>query len=102
LGEPTFEKRLLSEVIDLKPDGSFALNLDYFRFHVSTDMGAWSRLETLLGFPRREEHEPLNQEHKDLAASVQIVLERALRGLMLGARSRTKAPRLCLAGGVAL
>lgn len=92
---------LLTEVVHLADDGSFALNPAYFEF-VSSTRAYGERLERLLGGPTREEGDPLTQRHADVAAATQMVLDRALLGLASRAHAVTGLDALCMAGGVAL
>lgn len=92
---------MLSEVIHLDDDGSFALNPAYFDF-VSSNRAYGAPLERLLGGPTRREGQPLTQRHADVAAATQLVLDRAMLGLAVRAHALTGLPDLCMAGGVAL
>ena len=100
-GSPRYAKTILDHVIDLKPDGSFHLNLDYFNYCTGLTMtnGAFDHL--FEGPPRRPD-EPLTQRHMDLAASVQEVLEEAVLRMTRSLAAESGAKNLCLAGGVAL
>jgi len=90
-----------SELLDLKPDGSFWLNLEYFDFlHGVTMTNA--RFHRLFGGPPRDPEEPVTPRHCDVARSIQVVTEEALLRLARHARERTGQRHLCLAGGVAL
>jgi carbamoyltransferase len=101
-GRPRFAQKILDHLIDLKSDGSFRLNMEYFRYATGLQMTEDRRFAELFGVPRRlSEEQPLTQEHMDLAASVQQVLEEAV--LRLGRSLAADGHRnLCLAGGVAL
>ena len=100
-GEPVFRDLILSELIDLKPDGSFRLNLRYFDFMAGLTMTnrAFDRL--LGGAPRKPEAE-LTQRHMDMARSIQAVTEEVMLRLARHAYGLTGSRNLCLAGGVAL
>ncbi len=100
-GEPKYVRTILNNVIDLKPDGTFRLDLDYFDYCTGLTMTN-GRFETLFGGPARTSVEPLTQRHMDLAASVQAVIEEAVLRLTRSLRAETGIPHLCLAGGVAL
>ena len=100
-GEPRYLDRLLGQVLDLKEDGSIALNLDYFDYTYGLTM-VNGRLSAHLGRPPRAKSEPLDQFHMDVAASVQHVTTEAMLRLARTARKMTGRDRLCLAGGVAL
>lgn len=100
-GEAAFRDLILSELIDLKDDGSFRLNLRYFNFMVGLTMtnGAFARL---FGGPRRKPEAELTQRHMDIARSIQDVTEEVMLRLARHAHTLTDARNLCLAGGVAL
>ena len=100
-GEPAFRDLILSELIDLKDDGSFRLNLRYFDFMAGLTMtnGAFDRL---FGGPRRKPEAELTQRHMDIARSIQAVTEEVMLRLARHAHALTGARNLCLAGGVAL
>ncbi len=100
-GEPRFAGKILEHLIDLKPDGSFRLNLDYFNYCAGLTMTN-ERLDDLFGGPPRKPEELLTQRHMDLAASVQVVLEEAILRMTRSLGAETGARNLCLAGGVAL
>ena len=100
-GEPKYVRTILDNLIDLKPDGTFRLDLDYFDYCTGLTMTN-GRFETLFGGPARQSVEPLTQRHMDLAASVQAVIEEAVLRLTRSLRAETGIPHLCLAGGVAL
>jgi carbamoyltransferase len=100
-GEPAYVQRILDELLDLKQDGSFWLNLDYFDFLEGERMTS-GKFHELFGGPPRSPEAPLEQRHLDLAASIQKVTEEAMLRLARQARQTTGLKRLCLAGGVAL
>ena len=100
-GEPKYVRAILDNLIDLKPDGTFRLDLDYFDYCTGLTMTN-GRFETLFGGPARQSVEPLTQRHMDLAASVQAVIEEAVLRLTRSLRAETGLSNLCLAGGVAL
>ncbi|MEN3369421.1 MAG: carbamoyltransferase [Verrucomicrobiota bacterium] len=100
-GEPKFQELILSELIDLKPDGSFRLNLRYFDFMAGLTMTN-SAFDHLFGGPPRKPEAELTQRHMDLARSIQSVTEEVMLRLARHAHAITGAPNLCLAGGVAL
>lgn len=100
-GMPFFQQKILDELIDLKADGSFALNMTYFDF--ATGLSATNPLfENLFGQPARHPNDPLTQHFMNVAASAQSVLEEAVLRLCATALKRTGQSNLCLAGGVAL
>ena len=100
-GAPVFHDRILDNLIDLKADGSFRLNLDYFDYCTGLRMTN-ARFDALFDGPARGPDELLTQKHMDLAASIQSVTEEVMLRMTraLGAESGKK--NLCLAGGVAL
>ena len=100
-GEPKYADAIRSELIDLKSDGSFWLNLDYFDFLAGTTMSN-ERFHRLFGGPPRRPDEPPEQRHMDVARSIQIVTEECMLRLARHARELTGLKTLCLAGGVAL
>ncbi len=100
-GEPRFVDTVLSELIDLKPDGSFRLNLDYFTYPVGLAMTG-HRFAGLFGGPRRAPEGPLTQRELDLARSIQAVTEEVVLRLARHVHRETGESNLCLAGGVAL
>jgi len=100
-GEPAFAQAILDNLIDLKPDGTFRLDLDYFGYCTGLEMTN-ARFDALLGGPPRAPSEPLAKRHMDLAASVQAVVEEAVLRLTRSLRKETGLPNLCMAGGVAL
>ena len=100
-GEPKYARAILDHLIDLKPDGTFRLDLGYFDYCTGLTMTN-GRFDALFGGPARAPGEPLTQRHMDLAASVQAVIEEAVLRLTRSLREETGIPYLCLAGGVAL
>lgn len=100
-GEPRFRNVILSELIDLRPDGSFRLNLDYFNFLTGLTMTN-ERFASLFAGPRHEPEEPLTQRHADVARSLQVVVEEVMLRMARHAHEVTGSRHLCLAGGVAL
>ena len=100
-GEPVYAQTILDNLIDLKPDGSFRLDLGWFDYCTGLRMTS-RRFDALFGGPARSPSEPLAQRHMDLAASVQAVVEEAVLRLTRWLRRETGLPHLCMAGGVAL
>jgi carbamoyltransferase len=100
-GEPRYASAILEHLIDLKPDGSFRLNQEYFDYCVGLRMTN-GRFDRLFGGPPRGPNELLEQRHMDLAASVQAVIEEAIVRMVRSLVAETGLRRLCLAGGVAL
>ncbi len=101
-GEPRYATVILDHLIDVKSDGSFRLNLDYFDYCTGLTMTN-ERFDALFGGPpRRPEHDRLAQRHMDLAASIQAVTEECVLRLTRSIASEGRSRNLCLAGGVAL
>jgi carbamoyltransferase len=100
-GEPKFAQTILDNVVDLKPDGTFRLDLRYFDYCTGLRMTN-RRFDVLFGGPPRYAKEPLTQRHMDLAASIQAVTEEVMLRLTRSIAKETGARNLCLAGGVAL
>jgi carbamoyltransferase len=100
-GEPKYADVILKELLDLKADGSFWLNLDYFDFLTGTTMTN-ARFHDLFGGPPRRPEDPIQQRHMDAARSIQAVTEEVMLRLARQAREVTGQKDLCLAGGVAL
>ena len=100
-GEPKYAKRILDELIDVKDDGSFRLNLAYFDYCTGLRMTN-ERFHRLFGGPPRRADHLLTQHHMDLAASVQAVTEEVILRLTRAAAAEASTGNLCLAGGVAL
>ena len=100
-GTPVYRDRILENLIDLKEDGSFRLDLSYFDYGVGLRMTN-RKFDDLFGGPARDPEQPLTQREMDLAASVQSVIEEAMLRLTRSLAQETGAKNLCLAGGVAL
>jgi len=100
-GTPVYRDRILENLIDLKEDGSFRLDLSYFDYGVELRMTN-RKFDDLFGGPARDPEQPLSQREMDLAASVQSVIEEAMLRLTRALAQETGAKNLCLAGGVAL
>jgi carbamoyltransferase len=100
-GEPKYAEKICQHLIDIKDDGSFHLNMDYFSYCTGLTMTN-DRFADLFGGPRRDPAEPLSQKHMDLARSVQEILEDAVLALVRHLHKTTGEKNLCLAGGVAL
>jgi carbamoyltransferase len=100
-GRPAYADAILRELLDLKPDGSFRLNLDYFAYLGGTTMTN-GRFNQLFGGPPRRPDDPIEPRHMDAARSVQNVTEEIMLRLARHARETTGEKNLCLAGGVAL
>jgi carbamoyltransferase len=100
-GQPRFVDTIKENLIDIKDDGSFRLDLDYFDYCTGLRMTN-RRFDELFGGPPRRPESPLTQREMDLAASVQAVTEEIVIKLARGIAKDTGERNLCLAGGVAL
>ena len=100
-GEPTYVNRILDNLLDLKPDGSFRLNLKYFGYLDGLTMTNAKFSELFDGPPRKSEAE-ISQREMNLARSIQVVTEDIVLRMARTARHLTESDNLCLAGGVAL
>lgn len=100
-GVPRFVQTIRDHLIDLKSDGSFWLNQDYFNYATGLTMTS-RKFDALFGGPPRKPEDALTQREMDIAASIQHVTEEAVLGLARAARRETGQSHLCLAGGVAL
>ena len=100
-GEPVYAETIRRELIDLKDDGSFRMDMSYFRYCQGLVMTS-RRLERLFGGPPRRPEGPLTQREMDLAASIQQVTEEIMLRSVRHLHGKTGMKNLCLAGGVAL
>ena len=95
-GEPTYAQTILDKLVDLKPDGSFRLDLDYFDYCTGFTMTN-AKFDALFGGPPRKAEQPLEQRHMDLAASVQSATEEIMLRLTRSIAKGTGIKNLCLA-----
>jgi carbamoyltransferase len=100
-GEPKYVQTIYDHLVDLREDGSFRLNQDYFGYLDGLTMTN-DRFSELFGGPRREPETNLTQREMDLARSVQEVCEEIMLRMARTAHRETGMENLCLAGGVAL
>jgi len=100
-GEPLFVDAILEHLVDLKDDGSFRLNMDYFAYLDDVVMTN-ARFAALFGGPARAPESPITRREMDLARSIQHVTEEIVLRIARHARELTGKARLCMAGGVAL
>jgi carbamoyltransferase len=100
-GEPKFKDLILNEIIDVKDDGSFRMNMDYFNYCAGLTMTN-SKFNKLFGAPPRKPESKLTQREMDLARSVQDVTEEIVLKLGRHVFKETGMKNLTLAGGVAL
>ncbi|MGH2396582.1 MAG: carbamoyltransferase family protein [bacterium] len=100
-GEPKYVDRILNELMDLKEDGSFKLNMMYFNYLDGLTMTSQAFHQLFEGPPRTPETK-LTQKEMDLARSIQAVCEEVMLRMARTVHARTGQENLCLAGGVAL
>ncbi len=100
-GKPVYKNVILKELLDLKEDGSFRLNMDYFTY-CYTDVMVGRKFERLFGGPRRKPESPITQREMDIAASIQKMTEEVMLKIVRFAYEKTGMKNLVLAGGVAL
>lgn len=100
-GEPTHVQKIYENLLDLKEDGTFHLNLEYFNYPVGLTMTS-RKFHDLFGGPPRQPESEITQREMDLACSVQHVVEEIVLRLARSVRTELNADYLCLAGGVAL
>jgi carbamoyltransferase len=100
-GEPRYVDLIKRELINLKEDGSFRLNMEYFPYGHKTVMIS-PRFERLFGGPARQSESPLTQRDMDVAASIQVVTEEVMLKAARHVQAQTGMRNLVLAGGVAL
>ncbi|MEK0177862.1 carbamoyltransferase [Microcoleus anatoxicus] len=100
-GEPKYVDKILNYLIDLKDDGTFRLNMDYFNYTVGLTMTNQKFDELFEGPPRKAEGQ-LTQREMDIAASIQVVTEEVVLRLCRTVKKELNVDYLCLAGGVAL
>ncbi|MFD1712210.1 carbamoyltransferase [Ottowia flava] len=100
-GQPTYVNKILDNLVDVKPDGTFRLNLQYFDYCTGLRMTNQAFADLFEGAPRAGESVP-TQRDMDIAASIQVVTEEIVLKLAKGLQQETGAQNLCMAGGVAL
>ncbi len=98
----TFKRKILDQLVDLRPDGSLLLNMDYFGYATGLRMCNDAAWEKLFGIPKRPGESELGQEHMDMALAIQQVTEDVVMLLAKTARELTGAEYLTMAGGVSL
>jgi carbamoyltransferase len=97
-----FRQLILDELVDLRPDGSLLLNMDYFDYATGLTMCRDDRFERLFGIPPRPRESALSQEYMNMALAIQQVTEEVVLRMADTARELTGADYLTMAGGVAL
>ena len=100
-GEPNFKNIILDKLIDVKEDGSFRLNMDYFNYATGLTMTN-NKFAKLFNMKKREPENELSQIHMDMAASIQAATEEIVLKIIRFLFKEFKLPNLCMAGGVAL
>jgi len=101
-GEPKYETLIKENLIDVKSDGSFRLNQDFFNYATGLTMTN-NKFHNLFGEkPRNGKRDKITQFHMDIASSIQKVTEDIMLSLASSLRKEFNIPNLCLAGGVAL
>lgn len=100
-GEPKYVDKILTHLLDLKDDGTFRLNMDYFNYTIGLTMTN-KKFDELFGGPPRQAEGKLTQREMDIAASIQVVTEEVVLRLSRTVQKEFNADYLCLAGGVAL
>ena len=100
-GEPKYKDLIYNNLIDVKEDGSFKMDMSYFNYNVGLTMTN-TKFNELFGGPPREPESELTQKEMDLARSVQVVTEEIVLKMATHVRNITNQKYLCLAGGVAL
>ncbi len=100
-GEPRYVQTIYDHLLEVKPDGSLRLNMEYFHFLRGLRMTN-AKFAALLGGPPRQPETPIERRHMDVARSIQVVTEEVMLRLARHVREVTGQTHLCLAGGVAL
>jgi carbamoyltransferase len=97
-----WKQQILDRMVDIREDGSFLMNMDYFNYATGLTMCADGKWEKLFGIPRREMESELSQPYMDLALAIQQVTEEIVFHFADTAKKITGSDNLVLAGGVAL
>ena len=100
-GEPRYVELIKTYLIEIKQDGSFVLNMDYFDFAVGSTMTN-KKFHRLFGADPRKSESDITQREMDLARSIQVVTEEIVLNIVNHLATLTDSKNLCLAGGVAL
>lgn len=100
-GEPKYVQAILDHLVDLRDDGSFRLNQEYFNYLSGLTMTS-EAFHRLFGGPPRQPESLLTQKEMDLARSVQVVCEEIMLRMSAAIHQETGMRKLCMAGGVAL
>lgn len=97
-----FKKKIVTELVDIRKDGSILLNMEYFGYATGLKMVDERKWEKLFGIPRRKSESEISQAHMNMALAIQQVTEEIVLRLACSARQLTGSKNLVLAGGVAL
>ncbi len=100
-GNPIYVNEIKENLIDIKNDGTFRLNMSYFKYHRGLKMTS-NKFHKLFGSPPRKSETELTQFHMDLAASIQEVTEEVVIKIAKSLKKETGQENLCMSGGVAL
>lgn len=100
-GEPKYVDLIYQHLIDLKPDGSFNLNMEYFDYATGLTMTN-DKFDDLFGGPPRKSESEISQKEMDIARSIQVVTEEVIIKMAQSIKDELQVDNLCLAGGVAL
>ena len=100
-GQPNYVEDIRQNLIDVKPDGSFRLDLGYFNFHKGLTMTS-GRFHRLFGGPPRKPETEITQREMDLASSIQVTIEDILLKMAHHLHQETGLENLCIAGGLGL
>lgn len=101
-GEPKYVDLIKKELVDIKKDGSFKLNMQYFNYCAGLTMTNNNFHKLFGSAPRRPDHEKIEQRHMDIARSIQAVTEEIMLKMAKFVYEKTRQKYLCMAGGVAL
>jgi len=100
-GEPIYTKKILDNILDIKDDGTFRMNMEYFNYATGLTMTS-SKFHDLFGGPPRKAETEITQKEMDIARSIQVVTEEIILKMVNNIHKELKVDHLCLAGGVAL
>ena len=100
-GQPRYRDLIVEHLVDLKQDGSFRLNMEYFGYADGLTMTN-DKFDALFGGPPRQPESEISQKEMDLASSIQLVTEEVMMAMCRHIQAETGVDYLCLAGGVAL
>ncbi|OCX53004.1 hypothetical protein BEL04_01420 [Mucilaginibacter sp. PPCGB 2223] len=100
-GKPVYLDIIFDELVDMKSDGSFQLNMKYFNYTTGLTMTS-KHFDVLINAARRHPDEPISQKHMDIAASIQTAAEQIMLKITTALYAKHRIENLCLAGGVAL